>query len=103
MTYTDWLLIKYPELKNVSSATTFKYISKAKSQTKVYSEVVHYVLLFIFVIPSNYILPKLGIELLDNISWWVCIGVLVSIAGFISSKLADLKIRKALSVMIESA
>ena len=103
MNYTDWLLINYPELKDVSSATTFKYISEAKSKTKVYSEVVLTILVFVFVIPASIILPELGFESFDNIIWWLCMGVLISIASFISSKLADLEIRKALSAIVESA
>jgi ABC-type uncharacterized transport system permease subunit len=95
--------MKYPELNNISSATTFKYINEAKSQTKIYSEVVHYLLIFIFVIPITLVLPKFGIEHFNNIIWWVSLVVIASIAVFISSKLAELKIRKKLSEIIESA
>ena len=66
--------MKYPELKDVSSATTFKYISEAKSQTKVYSEIVHYLLIFVFVLPASIILPEVGFESFDNIIWWLCMG-----------------------------
>ncbi len=34
LNYTQWLLIKQPELNNVLSAITFKYINEAKPQTK---------------------------------------------------------------------
>lgn len=93
MDYTDWLKRKFSSLSHCSSAETYFYIKKAKSETKFFRGFIDVAMFLSIVIPSNIFFSSMGGMPFENIIYWCFLAVIFLISSYLS-KMAGRKIIK---------